>query len=102
MVRTLLAAAVGLSMLSLVTPAAAQAVCGTRTDFIEHLAQRHKEAPTAMGLASNGKLVEILTNSETHTWTIIVTNPDGSACVIAAGEAWESQTPDLLAMKPEA
>ncbi len=101
MVRTLLATALGLSMLSLATPAAsAQSICGERGDFIKHLGKRHQEAPTSMGLASNGKMVEVLT-SETGTWTIIVTSPDGTACVVAAGEAWQSMMPQV-AMKPAA
>ena len=101
MFRALLTAAFGLSVLSLALPAAAQSVCGARDDFVDHLAQRHDEAPAAMGLSSNGKMIEVLTNSATGTWTIIVTNADGSACVIAAGEAWQSILPQV-AMKPAA
>lgn len=100
MVRTLLATALGLSMLSLAMPAAAQSICGSRGDFIKHLEKRHQEQPTSMGLASNGKMIEVLT-SETGTWTIIVTSPDGTACVIAAGEAWQTMMPQV-AMKPAA
>jgi hypothetical protein len=101
MLRTLLTTIIGLSALSLALPASAQSICGARDDFVQHLAQRHKEAPAAMGLSSNGKMVEVLTNDETGTWTIIVTNADGSACVIAAGEAWQQILPQM-AMKPAA
>ena len=101
MLRTLLATTLGLGALTLAAPASAQGICGVRGDFVDHLAQRHREAPAAMGLASNGKMVEVLTNTETGTWTIIVTNADGSACVIAAGEAWQQMLPQV-AMKPAA
>ena len=100
MVRTLLAAAIGLGMIALATPSMAQNVCGERTNFIEHLGNRYQEQPTSMGLASNGKMIEILT-SENGTWTIIVTSPDGTSCVIAAGEAWQTMMPQV-AMKPAA
>lgn len=98
--RTLLMAAIGLSALSLVSPAVAQGICGLRADFIAHLEKRHQEQPTSMGLASNGKMVEVLT-SEDGTWTILVTSADGTACVVAAGEAWQNTQPQV-AMKPAA
>ena len=41
-----------------------------------------------MGLASNGSIVE-LTKSDKGTWTILLTNPRGVTCLIAAGEYWE-------------
>ncbi|MEQ9642777.1 MAG: hypothetical protein RIM84_22325 [Alphaproteobacteria bacterium] len=100
MVRTLLTTALGLGMLSLVSPAAAQSICGERGDFIKHLEKRHQEQPTSMGLASNGKMIEVLT-SDNGTWTIIVTTADGTSCVVAAGEAWQTMMPQV-AMKPAA
>jgi hypothetical protein len=69
--------------------ASAQTLCSARSNFLKHLGASHAEAPSAMGLTSSGKVVEILT-SEKGTWTIIVTNPDGVSCVVAAGDAWEN------------
>jgi hypothetical protein len=48
-----------------------------------------------MGLVSNGAVLEVLT-SDKGSWTIIVTRPDGTSCVVAAGEAWEN-LPKLVA-----
>lgn len=66
----------------------AQTICSERDNFIKHLSKNHKEAPSLMGLSSNGSVVEVLT-ANNGSWTIIVTNPEGVACVVAAGEAWQ-------------
>lgn len=73
---------------ALALPATAQTVCGEREKFIDHLSSSYKEAPAAIGLASNGNVLEVLT-SHGGTWTIIVTRPNGMSCVVASGEAWE-------------
>lgn len=79
--------------------ASAQTLCGERQNFISHLGKNHKEATTAMGLTSSGKVIEVLT-SEKGSWTIIVTNPDGRSCLVAAGEEWEAVK--RIAMDPNA
>jgi len=81
------------------TTASAQTLCGERANFLKHLGQNHKEAPTAMGLTSTGKIIEVLT-SEDGSWTIIITDPDGNSCLVAAGEAWEAM--ERVALKPAA
>lgn len=83
----------------LASSASAQTLCGERQNFISHLGKNHHEATTAMGLTSSGKVIEVLT-SEKGTWTIIVTNPDGRSCLIAAGEDWEAI--ERVAMEPNA
>ena len=88
------------SSVALLAPSAsAQTLCGERQNFISHLGKNHHEATTAMGLTSSGKVIEVLT-SEKGSWTIIVTNPDGRSCLIAAGEDWEAI--ERIAMAPNA
>ena len=41
-----------------------------------------------MGLASNGSMIEIFA-SPNGSWTIVMTQPDGVTCLMAAGESWE-------------
>lgn len=53
------------------------------------LAGKYDEVPSAIGIASGGGLVEVLT-SDSGSWTIIVTSPHGQSCVVAAGEAWKT------------
>ena len=84
--RTLI---VFLAAFLLAPPAGAQMVCGERGEFIKHLKRQYDERPVAMGLVSNGAVIEVLT-SPGGSWTILATNPDGITCVVAAGEAWET------------
>jgi hypothetical protein len=79
----------------LALPASAQSVCGERDKFIDHLGSNYQEGPVAMGLVSNGSVLEVLA-SKGGSWTIIVTHPDGNACVVATGESWED-LPTLVA-----
>ena len=75
----------------LALPAAAeQQVCGKRADVIKQLSVKYSEAPAAMGLSSDGGVLEVLASADGNTWTIIVTQPDGLSCMVAAGEYWET------------
>ena len=80
-------------------PVLAQAVCSDRGKFLDHLSDGYKEAPVAMGLASNGSVLEVLA-SDKGSWTIILTMPNGVSCVVASGEAWEKV--EKVAMGPKA
>ncbi|MDA8231062.1 MAG: hypothetical protein M0006_06965 [Magnetospirillum sp.] len=69
----------------------AEAVCGQRDDIMSSLARQFSEAPRELGLANNGAVIELTTSSDGRTWTLLLTRPDGTSCVIAAGEAWEAE-----------
>jgi len=62
--------------------------CGARASILGQLAERYHEAPANMMLANSGGIVEILT-SETGSWTIVLTHPNGISCLLRAGEHWE-------------
>jgi hypothetical protein len=70
--------------------AAAQPMCMTRAEMLDHLTRGYKEKPTALGLSSAGGVYEVLTSRNGKTWTIILTLPTGISCVIAAGRSWHS------------
>ncbi len=61
-------------------------MCGGRADVIKSLLERYDEKPVSMGIANNGGVLEVLVGG--NTWTIIITMPNGTACLIAAGEDW--------------
>lgn len=69
-------------------PATAQPVCGDRAEILENLAKFHTEQPQAMGLSTDGKLVEVLV-SATGSWSILVSLPSQMTCLVATGEHWE-------------
>lgn len=61
--------------------------CGPRDKVLGLLGEGFEERPTAIGLTASGVL-ELLRSKDGDTWTIIVTDPEGNACVVASGEAW--------------
>jgi len=71
-------------------PAHAQtAACADHDAVTALLAERYGEARIAIGLAADGALVEVWANRESGTWTIMITQPGGPACLAAGGEAFE-------------
>ena len=54
------------------------------------LDQKFAEIPAALGLQSNGHLVQVYASKDGATWTIVTTRPDGVSCIVAAGKSWES------------
>jgi len=90
---TAFVAASAMLVLSLVpVPASAQQVgpvCGTRTALAKQLENKCSEEAVSMGLASTGAVVEVYA-SDTGTWTMMLTMPNGVTCILAAGEHWEA------------
>ena len=91
-----------LSGSSIAFPALAEQAgpCVEHADFLDHLSSAYKEAPVAMGVTSNGHMLEVVA-SESGTWTIIVTAPSGITCGLVAGESWETMKIALID-EPEA
>lgn len=69
-------------------PAAAQQTSLTRAEVVQQLDGRYSEKPVALGLASNGGIIEVFTTRDGSTWTIVLTMPNGMSAVVAAGENW--------------
>ena len=92
--RKIFALAAGLLVpLTISGNAHAQLKCGDREAALAHLSNKYHEAPVAVGLATNGGVVEVLSTQDGSTWTIIVTMPNGKSCLIAAGQDWENVEP---------
>lgn len=68
-------------------PSFAESVCGPRADFIQGLGIQFGEMPTARAMVATGQTLEVLTSSS-GSWTMILTDPDGRACIVGVGEAW--------------
>ncbi|MXQ12529.1 hypothetical protein [Microvirga makkahensis] len=71
--------------------AQAQASCGPRHELVKLLADRYKEDPVGIGLSQPGQVLEVFA-SQAGTWSMVMTMPDGKACLIAAGDNWEMVT----------
>lgn len=70
-------------------PAHAQTSCDVRKSLLAKLDTSYDEQPVAIGVASTGNVVELLVSAN-GTWTILVTRPNGIACVAAVGEDWQA------------
>ena len=63
-------------------------VCGKHADIAKRLESGYQEVRTGIGLAGNGGLIELYV-SDKRTFTIVLTRPNGLACLMAVGENWE-------------
>jgi hypothetical protein len=68
-------------------------VCGEREMIVQRLLEQYGETRQSMGLQRNSGVVEVFASTESGTWTILITLPNGMTCLVAAGEAWESFEP---------
>lgn len=87
---TLIAGALLLSAAAVPTSAGAQTVCGKRGDIIKQLEAKYGETRRTMGVQQGRGVVEMYASAETGSWTILVTDPRGMTCLMAAGEAFQA------------
>jgi len=66
--------------------------CAARDAYAKHLDRKFKEVIIAAGIAANGSVVELFSNHDGTTWTILLTKPNGVACLKASGEDWLDMT----------
>jgi len=65
------------------------AICAPRAHLLDQPSSRVRKVPVAFGLSNSGSLIEVLTSDNGSTWTIMVSQPSGSSCLVAAGEGWD-------------
>ncbi len=63
--------------------------CAERDAISSKLSNKYSEQRSGMGLVGSSGMVELFT-AESGTWTIIVTQTDGTSCIVAAGNSWAS------------
>lgn len=75
-------------------PVAAQTMlCAEREMVVAELTDRYGEEVRGMGLAHQNRIVEVFVSEETGTWTITVTSPNGTTCLMAAGQHFAAMAP---------
>ncbi len=62
--------------------------CAKRDLVVQRLQEKFGETQRGIGLNQTDGLLEIFTSPATGTWTILMTKPDGSTCLLAAGRRW--------------
>lgn len=96
MVRTSICALVlALIAMIAVSPAFAATNCATRDTVIERLAAGYGETRQSVALAANNVVVETFASLSTGTWTLTITQPGGSTCIVASGQSFELVTESL-------
>lgn len=87
MTRILTAAIFAVPM-AYASPVAA-ATCGPRDTMVMALASKFGEARKTVALDGRKNMVETFANDATGTWTVTLTRPNGTACIVAAGKNFE-------------
>lgn len=99
MQQMLFALSLGFAGLILVAQAghAQGAQCAPRDTVISHLSEKYGETRRSIGLAGQGAVMEVHAADATGTWTITMTLPNGTTCMIASGQGYEAVTEELPA-----
>lgn len=87
---------VSIAMLAVLAAAPAQAQrvpCGDGAEMIAHAEKEWGEDVQTIALDAAGRLVRVLVNPETGTWTMLLTSAGGRTCLIHHGTAWETIPP---------
>ena len=87
---------------SVAVPAVAQTQtpCADRAVVTERLQSAYGERFAGGGLRNSQSIFEVWMAEDTGTWTIIMTMPNGQACVMAAGTDWRVSMPETPAGIP--
>ena len=72
----------------------ARTICGTRDRIVGTLTDRFGQTARSWVLGPNNRIIEVFASSETGSWTITVTAPDGTTCLVASGLYWEDLAQD--------
>jgi len=67
--------------------------CDKRETIVSGLASKYSEYIIGRGYESRGALLELLAAEDGSTWTVIISSPDGRACLVASGENWRREIP---------
>lgn len=67
---------------------AVEVQCAKHTQLAGMLAKKYSENPIAMGSVNADRFMQLFV-SPMGSWTILVTDTEGVACILAAGQNWE-------------
>jgi hypothetical protein len=69
--------------------AIAQMLCSDKPKLMERLYETYDEHPVWQGLTSGNGLMEMWGSTDHSTWTLVLTLPNGQACVLSSGSNWD-------------
>ena len=71
--------------------------CAAREKVIKKLSEQFGETLKSLGMHKDDAVIEVYSSDDTGTWTILVTRPDGTSCLLAAGQRWEQDVQPITA-----
>ena len=87
-IRTLGAITVAAAALLTAQPGHARQMCAPHDAAAMQLEDKFDEQVVGRGLTPNGQAMFELFVSETGSWTVLASDPQGRSCVIASGDSW--------------
>lgn len=64
--------------------------CNDRDALIANLQRGYGESRQTVALDAAGRLIEVLANLTTGSWTAVMTTADGVSCIVASGYEFEA------------
>ena len=71
----------------------AQAPCAPYAEMAKALEQQFGERPVWRGIETSGATLELWANDAAPSWSAVRIEPNGRACLVDTGGAWESVEP---------
>lgn len=80
-----------IALLLILVPSAAwgQLACSERGEVVRSIERDLKQHRHALGVTASGNVVEVY-RTHTGAWTMLLNLPDGRACLLGTGEAWQN------------
>lgn len=75
------------------TAAAEPGICGRREEVVQRLTGAYGETRRGLGIQHGQAVVEVYASDDTGSWTIILSTPEGLACLLATGSDWSGGRP---------
>jgi hypothetical protein len=88
MFKRILTSALVFGMAALAPPARAQSTCAPRTAIAGQLERQFGELPLVLALRPPAEVFELWVTPGGGTWSLLVSTPEGLACILAAGPDW--------------
>ena len=90
MTRAITSALIG--ALCLAASSATAMNCANRDAIATALSLNYGETPISGGLQGDDRIVEVFVSPKDNTWTILVTETNGTSCIVAAGTNWAQES----------
>jgi hypothetical protein len=77
-----------ISLISIAGNAEAAPQCGEHDKIVDVLGHKFKETRRVMGVVNAQAVMEMFMSAQ-GTWTMVITDTRGTACIAAAGQDWQ-------------